>query len=110
MRGSKRPKVSIFALLGVFSQPGIVLAQGAQTPQSEGSQVIIVTASRQALPKRALPATIQIISAEQTRVQSQIGGSAIDAVSALVPSFSPTRQKMSGAGETLRGRSPPLSH
>jgi iron complex outermembrane receptor protein len=31
----------------------------------------------------------------------------VDAVaSADTPSFSPTRQKLSGAGETLRGRSP----
>src|SRR5690606_31627200 len=35
-----------------------------------------------------------------------ISGSVVDAVAALTPSFSPTRQKLSGAGETLRGRSP----
>ena len=30
----------------------------------------------------------------------------IDAVSATLPAFSPTREKLSGSGETLRGRSP----
>ncbi|MGQ2931775.1 MAG: TonB-dependent receptor, partial [Sphingopyxis sp.] len=38
--------------------------------------------------------------------QIAISGSITDAVSSLTPSFSPTRQKLSGAGETLRGRSP----
>src|SRR5690606_19400287 len=38
--------------------------------------------------------------------QIAISGSVTDAVATLVPSFSPTRQKLSGAGETLRGRSP----
>lgn len=30
----------------------------------------------------------------------------MDAVSALLPSFSPTREKLSGEGESLRGRAP----
>src|SRR5690606_23020371 len=38
--------------------------------------------------------------------QIAISGSVTDAVATLVPSFSPTRQKLSGAGETLRGRAP----
>jgi iron complex outermembrane receptor protein len=85
----------------------------AQTAQSSGQSVepevetIVVTATRQSLAPSAIPSTIQVISAEQTRVQAQIGGSSIDVVSALVPSFSPTRQKLSGRGEALRGR-PPL--
>ncbi|MGH1560464.1 hypothetical protein ACRAWD_27970 [Caulobacter segnis] len=38
--------------------------------------------------------------------QVAVSGSIVDAISTLSPSFSPTRQKLSGAGETLRGRSP----
>jgi len=38
--------------------------------------------------------------------QIAISGSVTDAVSTLTPSFSPTRQKLSGSGESLRGRSP----
>ncbi len=82
---------------------------GAQNAANRAvaAETIIVTATRQSLPANAIPATIQVITPEQTRIQAQIGGSAIDVVSALVPSFSPTRQKLSGRGETLRGR-PPL--
>ncbi|PZQ57696.1 MAG: TonB-dependent receptor [Novosphingobium pentaromativorans] len=67
---------------------------------------IVVTAARTALPVNALPLTVDVIDNQTLNQQVAIGGSVVDAVSALTPSFSPTRQKLSGAGETLRGRSP----
>ncbi|HEY0594728.1 MAG TPA: TonB-dependent receptor [Sphingopyxis sp.] len=67
---------------------------------------IVVTAARTALPANALPLTIDVIDQETLAQQVSISGSVVDAVSNLTPSFSPTRQKLSGAGETLRGRSP----
>ncbi|HEY4547649.1 MAG TPA: TonB-dependent receptor [Pedomonas sp.] len=67
---------------------------------------IIVSAARTVLPANALPLTIDVIDAESLAQQAAISGSVVDAVATLTPSFSPTRQKMSGAGETLRGRSP----
>jgi iron complex outermembrane recepter protein len=87
-----------------LAQPAVSAVE-ADAP-NEAADVIIVTATRVPLPASAIPTTVQVITPEQTRIQAQIGGSAIDAVSALVPSFTPTRQKMTGAGETLRGRSP----
>lgn len=67
---------------------------------------IIVTAARTILPASALPLTVDVIGPEDLDQQVAIGGSIVEAVSALSPSFSPTRQKLTGAGETLRGRSP----
>lgn len=67
---------------------------------------IVVTAARTQLPVSALPLTIDVIDAETLDRQLVISGSTADAVSALLPSFSPTREKLSGAGESLRGRSP----
>ena len=67
---------------------------------------IVVTAARTILPPNALPLTIDVISKDSLDQQVAISGSVIDAVAALTPSFSPIRQKLSGAGETLRGRSP----
>lgn len=67
---------------------------------------IVVTAARTALPINTLPMTVDVIDNAALSQQVAIGGSIVDAVSALTPSFSPTRQKLSGAGETLRGRSP----
>ncbi len=100
-----------FLLLGATSALAISspsLAQDVETtdvPQ-DGEEVVIVTAARTQLPATALPLTIDIIDREQLARQVQISGSTIDAVSALLPSFSPTREKLSGAGESLRGRSP----
>ncbi len=67
---------------------------------------IVVTAARSMLPVSALPLTVDVIDSEALSQQLVISGSTVDAVANLTPSFSPTRQKLSGAGETLRGRSP----
>ncbi|UKK83463.1 TonB-dependent receptor [Sphingopyxis sp. BSN-002] len=79
-------------------------ADANATAQDDDS--IIVTAARTILPPNALPLTIDVISKDVLDQQIAISGSVTDAVSTLTPSFSPTRQKLSGAGETLRGRSP----
>lgn len=71
-----------------------------------GLSEIVVTATRSKLPPSALPLTVDVIDSKALAEQVAISGSVIDAVSSMVPSFSPTRQKLSGAGETLRGRSP----
>ena len=67
---------------------------------------IVVSATRSALPINALPLTIDVISKDSLDQQVSISGSVTDAVATLTPSFSPTRGKLSGSGETLRGRSP----
>jgi len=77
----------------------------AQNGEAEDS-AIIITAARTALPASALPLTVDVIDNESLTQQIAISGSVTDAVANLTPSFSPTRQKLSGAGETLRGRSP----
>lgn len=81
-------------------------AMPALAQQQAAMEEIVVTAARTRLPANALPLTVDVIDSDALAQQAAIGGSVIDAVSTLVPSFSPTRQKLSGAGETLRGRSP----
>ena len=71
-----------------------------------GEDAIVVTAARTILPPNALPLTIEMIDKEALDQQIAISGSVTDAVATLTPSFSPTRQKLSGSGETLRGRAP----
>jgi len=90
--------------------PMPVLAQtdrGEELPASEDvTAEIVVTAARTILPANALPLTVDVIGKSDLDQQVAISGSVTDAVASLTPSFSPTRQKLSGAGETLRGRSP----
>ncbi|MEW5688140.1 MAG: TonB-dependent receptor [Pseudomonadota bacterium] len=80
-------------------------AQAEDAHDREVSEVVI-TAARTILPANALPLTVDVIDKSALDEQVSISGSVVDAVAALTPSFSPTRQKLSGAGETLRGRSP----
>jgi iron complex outermembrane receptor protein len=74
--------------------------------QEQDPREIVVTGARTILPANALPLTIDVIDRAALDEQVAIAGSVVDAVANLTPSFSPTRQKLSGAGETLRGRSP----
>ncbi|WP_417591415.1 TonB-dependent receptor [Parasphingorhabdus sp.] len=71
-----------------------------------GDDEIVVTATRTNLPISALPLTVDVIGSEELAGQLAITGSISDAVSALSPSFSPTRQKATSYGESLRGRTP----
>lgn len=103
-RPSAIPAIGLGAALSVLATAS-ALGQAAPPPRGE-EEVVVVTATRIPLPASAMAATVQVITPEETRIQAQIGGSAVDAVAALVPSFSPTRQKLTGAGESLRGRSP----
>jgi len=85
-------------------------AESASANTASGSEArdsdIVVTAARSVLPVNALPLTVDVISKADLDQQVAIAGSVTDAVANMTPSFSPTRQKLSGAGETLRGRSP----
>ncbi|MBJ7500956.1 MAG: TonB-dependent receptor [Sphingopyxis sp.] len=89
-----------------LSSPAFAQDNAPATEAAEGEDAIVVTAARTILPPSALPLTIDIIGKDSLDQQLAISGSVTDAVATLTPSFSPTRQKLSGAGETLRGRSP----
>ena len=97
------------ALLASAAPHAFAQAADAPAPDAEASgtsETIVVTAARTVLPANALPLTIDVIDKDALDLQVAISGSVTDAVANLTPSFSPTRQKLSGAGETLRGRSP----
>ena len=100
----RRSSVSL-AVLGIALASSPALAQSADEAASEGrDDTIIVTAARTILPPNALPLTIDIIGKQELDQQIAMSGSITDAVSSLTPSFSPTRGKLSGSGETLRGQ------
>ncbi|QIK95635.1 TonB-dependent receptor [Sphingomonas sp. HDW15A] len=81
-------------------------SQTAADAKSVDDHAIVITGARTRLPATALPLTVDVLSGEELERQVAVSGSVIDALSARMPSFSPTREKLSGSGETLRGRSP----
>ncbi|MDT8758911.1 TonB-dependent receptor [Sphingomonas psychrotolerans] len=106
---SRRSHFSLPLLVLVLTMPSAAFAQDSDAGSDATDGVrdeIVVTAARTVLPPNALPLTIDVIDKATLDQQISIAGSVTDAVANLTPSFSPTRQKLSGAGETLRGRSP----
>ena len=93
-------------LLSAALLPLATAAQAAEEAPEEPETPIVVTAARTSLPVTALPLTAEVIDRATLDRQLQISGSVVDAIAALTPSFSPARQKLTGQGETLRGRSP----
>lgn len=85
---------------------GVLVMNGTAGASDIEQELIVVSAARTTLPITALPLTATVIDRTGLDRQVQISGSVVDAVAALVPSFSPARQKLTGQGETLRGRSP----
>ncbi|MCM2131918.1 TonB-dependent receptor [Larsenimonas rhizosphaerae] len=79
------------------------LVAGAEPSDTDS---MVVTATRTGTDKQDAPQTIRIISHEEIRQQQQITSDSSEILSNLLPGFSPARQKMSGSGETLRGRTP----
>ena len=116
IRGAMLAGAAVFALIGSgyaaaqtarpTPTPDAEEAAFADTSDTDSGADIVVTAARTILPPNALPLTIDIIDKRALDQQIAIAGSITDAVAVLTPSFSPTRGKLSGAGETLRGRSP----
>ncbi len=82
------------------------LIPNATTAEERDMEVITVTASRMDKPVSAIPNTVTIIDQEQLEQQFRTTKDLSTIIGNLAPSFSPSRQKMSNTGETLRGRSP----
>ena len=81
-------------------------AEEAQAVPKKGEPSdIVVTGARSILPATALPLTVDVLGGEELDDQVLVSGSVVDAIAATMPSFSPTRDKLSGSGESLRGRS-----
>ena len=91
----------------IVALPSFAVAQ-SQSSDSQFAQEdeIIVQAARRAIPVEALPNTVRLIDEQAIRDQLLISTSLVDVIGSRVPSFSPSRQKLSGAGESFRGREP----
>ena len=67
---------------------------------------VVVAAARTGVTAAALPAKVTVIGQREVREQQALTSSPAEIVANLVPSFSPARQKLTGFGESFRGRSP----
>lgn len=97
-----------FGLVGM-SLSTVCYAQDSENlfdlPLEELLKVNIST-NRAPATSKALPFKVTLITEQQIRRQLAMGHDTAQVLANLIPSFSPSRQKMSGLGETLRGGAP----
>ena len=86
--------------------PAFQTAFAQETADAAALEEVIVQATRRTLPAEDLPSKIRLI--ERDELDRQIGFSTnlADIIGQKAPSFSPSRQKLSGVGESFRGREP----
>lgn len=92
------PLVSALALVSV---PAFAAAD-----EESAVEEVVVHASRVGMSAKSLPNKIEIFQEDQVRLQQTLAVTPTELLSNLVPSFAPSRQKLSGGGETFRGRTP----
>lgn len=80
-------------------------ASAADTAETRPEEVM-VTASRVERPLSTIPNTVTVVNAAELAEQLAIHNDISTVLGNLIPSFSPSRQKMTNAGESLRGRKP----
>ena len=97
---------SLVAASQAYGQAPATTNTESQSSRGDTNQTMVVTASRTNATKEDSPQTVRIISEEEINQQLQISSDSSQILSNLLPSYSPSRQKMSGSGETLRGRTP----
>ena len=81
-----------------LDQPG-----GVEMPAGEA---VIISASRSNIEVDKAPQTAVVISREEIERQLSISTNSSEVLSNILPSYTPSRGKMNGSGETLRGRTP----
>jgi iron complex outermembrane receptor protein len=97
-----RLSVAAIAMIAALSSPQAV----AQTADDATVPSVLVSASRSNIAANQAPQTVVIIKQEEIERQMAISGNSSDVLSSVLPSYTPSRGKMNGSGETLRGRAP----
>lgn len=75
-------------------------------PALSNVEEIHVSATRTEKSAVSIPMKVNVFDEDEIRLQQTLATSPTDILSKLIPSFSPGRQKLTGAGESFRGRRP----
>ncbi|MCE3253607.1 MAG: TonB-dependent receptor [Cellvibrio sp.] len=84
---------------------GVLVPSLGMAAENEVEEVF-VSASRTERPLSTIPNTVTVINAAELEQQLSIQDDLSTVLGNLIPGFSPSRQKMTNSGETLRGRKP----
>ncbi|WP_075185064.1 TonB-dependent receptor [Teredinibacter haidensis] len=95
------PTFMVLPLAAAMASPSY-----ADSSDEQKLEETVVTASRVEKPLATIPNTITVIGPDALQAQLSIHYDLSTVLGNLIPSFSPSRQKMTNAGESLRGRKP----
>lgn len=95
------------ALMAALAAPSAMAQLAVDGSGTDGQmQAVVVSASRSNIAADKAPQTVVIIGKAEIARQLAISGNSSDVLSSVLPSYTPSRGKMNGSGETLRGRAP----
>jgi iron complex outermembrane receptor protein len=79
----------------------------SQAQEQPGNiETVVIAASRSNIEADKAPQTVVVIRKEDIERQLSVSSNSSDVLSSILPSYTPSRGKMNGSGETLRGRTP----
>jgi iron complex outermembrane recepter protein len=81
-------------------------ASAADSVEPGRVEEVMVTATRVERPLSTIPNTVTVVNNAELEAQLAVNNDISTVLGNLIPSFSPSRQKMTNAGESLRGRKP----
>lgn len=105
------PIIAIASMLAqpAFAQATVPLQFGEEEETTEAPLAlgtVVIEALRMSQPTAAVPNAITIIETDRLDNQLSISGDLSTVLGNTVPNYSPSRQKLTSSGETLRGRVP----
>lgn len=83
-----------------------LIAASSAAIAKEFTEEMVVTASRSERPLSTIANTVTVINEQELIKQMGVTSDMSTILGNLIPSFAPSRQKMTNAGESLRGRKP----
>jgi iron complex outermembrane recepter protein len=119
-QGTAAPSTLITQLLADSGLQATLLANGSYSISKKSAPVAItpkqkqsvelddmlITSTRSDTQLKDSPQVVTVINREQIEQQMEMSSDTSQILSNLLPSFSPSRQKLTSGGETFRGRSP----
>jgi iron complex outermembrane receptor protein len=84
----------------------LALGQAPARAQEPPVTEVVVTATRNAKSVDRIPGAVTVVSQRELEAQYLLADDPSAALAAYIPGYSPSRQKISSTGESLRGRAP----
>ena len=90
--------------LSTFTLTLLALPALAQHAADGALERVVVTATRSSKAIDKIPGAVAVITAQEIETQTLVAEDLSAVLSVLAPSYAPSRQKLTGFGESMRGR------